>query len=88
MHPISAVENPAHRLDDYYDDKLDSQDQWYDDLEGIGEPPDAGEMVDDQSDISDYEDQLRGRKRKKAAVSKVRLEYNHKFVSAWVFLFT
>ncbi|PVD38756.1 hypothetical protein C0Q70_01379 [Pomacea canaliculata] len=72
MHPISAVENPAHRLDDYYDDKLDSQDQWYDDLEGIGEPPDAGEMVDDQSDISDYEDQLRGRKRKKAASSRGR----------------
>nr|KAG5697862.1 hypothetical protein BaRGS_017119 [Batillaria attramentaria] len=44
MHQISAVENPAHRLDDFYDDKLDSQDQWYDDLEGLGDPPDAGEM--------------------------------------------
>ncbi|XP_076448356.1 zinc finger protein ubi-d4 A-like [Babylonia areolata] len=64
MHQINAVENPAHR-EDFYDEKLEGQDQWYDDLEGIGEPPDAGEMVDDQSDISDYEDQLKGRKRRK-----------------------
>lgn len=74
MHQISAVENPAHRLDDFYDDKLDSQDQWYDDLEGLGEPPDAGEIVDDQSDISDYEDQLKGRKKKKAPAVKVCLD--------------
>lgn len=40
-------------------------------MEGIGEPPDAGEMVDDQSDISDYEDQLKGRKKKKPAAPKV-----------------
>ena len=73
MHQISAVENPAHRADDFYDEKLDPQDQWYDDLEGIGDPPDAGKMVDDQSDISDYEDQLKGRKRKKRDSVKVRV---------------
>ena len=71
MHQISAVENPAHRADDFYDEKLDPQDQWYDDLEGIGDPPDASKMVDDQSDISDYEDQLKGRKRKKRDSVKV-----------------
>lgn len=67
MHQISAVENPSHRLDDHHDySHLEGADVWYDELDELGEPPDDGAMADDQSDISDFEDSLRGgRKRKK-----------------------
>lgn len=65
MHQISAVENPVHRIDDHDFDHLDGADVWYDELDELGEPPDDGAIVDDQSDISDYEDSLRGRKRRK-----------------------
>lgn len=66
MHQINAIENPAHRLDEHDFDHLEATDGWYDDVDDFGEPPDDGAMVDDQSDISDFEDSLKGRKRKKA----------------------
>ncbi|CAG5114791.1 unnamed protein product [Candidula unifasciata] len=65
MHQISAVENPAHRLEEHEFDHLEAADNWYDDVDDFGDPPDDGAMVDDQSDISDFEDSLKGRKRKK-----------------------
>ncbi|XP_059156548.1 zinc finger protein ubi-d4-like isoform X10 [Physella acuta] len=65
MHQINAIENPAHRLDEHDFDHLEATDGWYDDVDDFGEPPDDGAMVDDQSDISDFEDSLKGRKRKK-----------------------
>ncbi|XP_013094231.1 zinc finger protein ubi-d4-like isoform X6 [Biomphalaria glabrata] len=66
MHQISAIENPAHRLDEHDFEHIETNDGWYDDVDDFGEPPDDGAMVDDQSDISDFEDSLKGRKRKKA----------------------
>ncbi|BFZ03245.1 hypothetical protein BsWGS_06285 [Bradybaena similaris] len=65
MHQISAVENPAHRLEEHEFDHLEATEGWYDDVDDFGDPPDDGAMVDDQSDISDFEDSLKGRKRKK-----------------------
>ena len=66
MHPISAVENPAHRhaVEEDVDQKSESQDKWFDEVETISEPLDAGELVDDQSDISDYEETIRKKKKK------------------------
>ncbi|ESO85793.1 hypothetical protein LOTGIDRAFT_130246, partial [Lottia gigantea] len=43
----------------------ESQDRWYyEDYDVISDPPDAGEMVDDNSDISDYEDTIKKKKKK------------------------
>ena len=79
--PMFAADMPAmdtvetgtmqHRSDDTYDEKIDSQDKWYDEMEAIGEIADVSKHVDDHSDISDYEDQLRARKRKKKESVKV-----------------
>ena len=65
MHQISAVENPAHRIDEHDFEHYEAAEIWYDDADEFGEPPDDGAIVDDQSDISDFEDSLRGRKKKK-----------------------
>ena len=65
MHQISAVENPAHRHGDDDDDAQgESQDTWYDGFGMFDETADAGEMAEDQSDISDYEDTIKKKKRK------------------------
>ncbi|XP_046570119.1 zinc finger protein ubi-d4-like isoform X1 [Haliotis rubra] len=67
MHQISAVENPAHRGkedEDVLEQKAESQDRWFEDFDMLSDPPDAGEMVDDQSDISDYEDTIKKKKKK------------------------
>ncbi|XP_041362515.1 zinc finger protein ubi-d4-like [Gigantopelta aegis] len=65
MHQISAVENPAHRPGDDDDDAQgESQDTWYDSFGMFDDQPDAGEMADDQSDISDFEDTIKKKKRK------------------------
>jgi hypothetical protein len=77
MHQISAVENPAHRGEDFYDEKIETQDVWYDDVEGLGEVGESGKMADDLSDISDYEDQLKGRKRKKKETGKAKVRLTH-----------
>lgn len=72
MHQISAVENPAHRGkedEDVLEQKAESQDRWFEDFDMLSDPPDAGEMVDDQSDISDYEDTIK-KKKKKVSVYK------------------
>ncbi|XP_060553474.1 zinc finger protein DPF3-like isoform X2 [Ruditapes philippinarum] len=68
MHQISTVENPAARTEaeEFGDLKSEtSKDKWYDDYDEYMEPPDAGEMCDDQSDISDFEQEyIKKRKRK------------------------
>ncbi|XP_050391946.1 zinc finger protein ubi-d4 A isoform X2 [Patella vulgata] len=65
LHHISAVENPAHRHDDEIDLRNESQDRWYyDDIDPLSDPPDAGEIVDDNSDISDYEETIKKKKKK------------------------
>lgn len=53
------------KLDD--DDKVneDSKDSWYRDYEDLVEPPDAGEIDDQESDFEDYEDTYAKRKKKK-----------------------
>ncbi|GFR66277.1 zinc finger protein neuro-d4 [Elysia marginata] len=66
MHQISAVENPTHRIDEHDYEHYEAAEMWYDDGDDFGEPPDDGAIIDDQSDISDYEDSLKGRKKKKA----------------------
>lgn len=69
LHQISAVENPAARFEDTTD-SMDmmgesSKDRWYDELENNSEPPDTGEFEDRQSDISDYEETLVKKKKRK-----------------------
>ncbi|XP_005100689.1 zinc finger protein ubi-d4 isoform X2 [Aplysia californica] len=65
MHQISAVENPAHKIDENDFETVEGTEAWFDDYDDLGEPPDDGAMVDDQSDISDFEDSLKGKRRKK-----------------------
>lgn len=69
MHQISAIENPAVRRGEADDDREDlksenSKDKWYEEVENISEPPDVGEAVDYHSDISDYEEIIRKKKKK------------------------
>ena len=73
MHQISAVENPAHRIAPRIDENdyehVDGAEVWYDDLDDMGEAPDDGAMADDQSDISDFEDTLKSKsKRRKVSI--------------------
>jgi len=66
MHQISTVENPAIRQNDFHvEESESSKDRWYDDFDTLSEPPDAGEIVDDQSDISDFEETYIKKKKKK-----------------------
>ena len=70
MHQINTVENPAIRKEDTvelntYMSAENSKEGWYEDYDQLDEPLDAGEMVDDQSDISDYEETFIKRKKKK-----------------------
>ncbi|KAK3091631.1 hypothetical protein FSP39_021366 [Pinctada imbricata] len=67
MHQISTVENPAIRKEDEegeFKSEL-AKDLWYEEYDNLSEPPDAGEMVDDQSDISDFEETYIKKKKKK-----------------------
>lgn len=69
MHQINTVENPAickEEEGEKYSEN--SKDRWYDDYDNLSEPPDAGEMVDDQSDISDYEETYIKKKKKKVCL--------------------
>ncbi|XP_033735985.1 LOW QUALITY PROTEIN: zinc finger protein DPF3-like [Pecten maximus] len=70
MHQISTVENPAIRGEIHVEDleykSESSKDRWYDEYDNLSEPPDAGEIVDDQSDISDYEETYIKKKKKKS----------------------
>ncbi|WAQ95195.1 DPF3-like protein [Mya arenaria] len=69
MHQISTVENPAatSKADEEIPDLKSetSKDKWYDEYDEYMEPPDAGEMCDDQSDISDFEDTYIKKKKRK-----------------------
>ena len=67
MHQISTVENPAIRKEEEEGEykSESSKDRWYEDYDQLSEPPDAGEMVDDQSDISDFEETYIKKKKKK-----------------------
>lgn len=67
MHHISTVENPAVRLEEETEQKSESsKDRWYiDDYDNASDPPDAGEIVDDQSDISDFEETFMKKRKKK-----------------------
>ena len=74
MHQISTVENPAAKTD--ADENLvaeltkneSSKDKWFDEYDEYMEPPDAGEMCDDQSDISDFEETFIKKRKKKTKV--------------------
>ena len=61
------MENPAVEATEE-----NSRDQWYDDLDNLSEPPDAGE-IDDNSSSSDFEDTYIKKKKKKKKV-RYRLE--------------
>lgn len=67
MHHISTVENPAVRIEEETELKSESsKDRWYlEDYDNGSEPPDAGEIVDDQSDISDFEETFMKKRKKK-----------------------
>lgn len=67
MHQISTVENPAAKMEDELGELKSetSKDKWYDDYDEYMEPPDAGEMCDDQSDISDFEQEYIKKKKRK-----------------------
>ena len=69
MHQISAVENPAHRIDESDYAPVEGAEGWYDDLDELIEQPDDGGMADDQSDISDYEEQMKSRRKRKVSLS-------------------
>ncbi|XP_064604045.1 zinc finger protein ubi-d4 B-like [Liolophura sinensis] len=76
LHQISAVENPAARFEDTTD-SMDmmgesSKDRWYDELENNSEPPDTAEFEDRQSDISDYEETLVKKKKRKGGPGRGR----------------
>ena len=73
MHQISAVENPALRKDDEEKDSIamETTKDWYDDIEDISEPPDAGEIDERNYDSSDFE--IESYKKKKKKVTKVKL---------------
>ena len=76
VHQISTVENPAickEEEGEKYSEN--SKDRWYDEIDDISEPPDAGEMVDDQSDISDYEETYIKKKKKKVCQRKQMDEF-------------
>jgi len=65
------VENPAVKVDEEIPDLKSetSKDKWYDDYDVYMEPPDDGEMCDDKSDISDFEETyIKKRKRNKGKV--------------------
>lgn len=71
MHQISTVENPAAKTEseDIPDLKSEtSKDKWYDDYDAYMEPPDAGEICDDQSDFSDFEETYIKKRKKKGKV--------------------
>ncbi|KAL5018284.1 hypothetical protein ScPMuIL_004006 [Solemya velum] len=72
MHHISTVENPAVRLEEETEQKSESsKDRWYiDDYDNASDPPDAGEIVDDQSDISDFEETFMKKRKKKPGPRK------------------
>lgn len=68
MHQISTVENPAVKPEEELPPDLKSEtskDKWYEDYDEYMEPPDAGEMCDDQSDISDFEETYIKKRKKK-----------------------
>ena len=75
MHQISTVENPAVRggeSEDFPELRSEtSKDRWYDEYDEYMEPPDAGEMCDDQSDISDFEETFIKKKKRKVRVGFV-----------------
>ena len=88
MHQISAIENPAVRRGDADDDREDlksenSKDKWYEEVENISEPPDGGEAVDYHSDISDYEEIIR-KKKKKVNINEILL--SNPFINSRSFL--
>ena len=78
MHQISTVENPAVRDNEDFPELRErsetSKDRWYDDYDEYMEPPDAGEVCDDQSDISDFEDTFIKKKKKKVCGSCITYE--------------
>ena len=69
MHQISTVENPAVKgeADDNFPELRSetSKDRWYYEDDEYMEPPDAGEVCDDQSDISDFEETFIKKKKRK-----------------------
>ena len=87
MHQISAIENPAHRLDqpptDFEPKSLrfndvssskyvdSSHDGWYDELDELGEAPDDAALPDDLSDGSDFEETMSRRRSRK----KVQMQF-------------
>lgn len=78
-HKISTVENPAAAETTAAEEN--SRDQWYDDLDGLSDPPDAGE-IDDNSSSSDFEDTYIKKKKKK---KKVLFSFH---VKVWLFFTT
>jgi len=81
VHQISTVENPAvsgpsgvasNRGDDDIPELKSeaSKEAWLEDYDEYMEPPDAGEMCDDQSDISDFEDTYIKKRKRKGKVGR------------------
>ncbi|XP_052688890.1 zinc finger protein ubi-d4-like isoform X2 [Crassostrea angulata] len=68
VHQINTVENPAICKEEEGEKYSESsKDRWFEEYDNLSEPPDAGEMVDDQSDISDYEETYIKKKKKKSS---------------------
>lgn len=67
MHQISSIENPAARREE--DERSDiqksenSKERWYDDVDNGSDTADMNDIVDYQSDISDYEETIKKKKR-------------------------
>ena len=76
MHQISTVENPAvTQTEETPELKTEvSKEKWYDEYDEYMEPPDAGEVCDDQSDISDFEETYIKKKKRKGKVCSIHYQ--------------
>eukprot|EP00105_Crassostrea_gigas_P045778 XP_019929926.1 PREDICTED: zinc finger protein ubi-d4 isoform X1 [Crassostrea gigas] len=79
VHQINTVENPAICKEEEGEKYSESsKDRWFEEYDNLSEPPDAGEMVDDQSDISDYEETYIKKKKKKQSSGRGRKKNTEK----------
>lgn len=72
MHQISSVENlAALETPSVIDGSETSKDKWYEELDVLSEPPDAGEIDERNSDSSDYEETYVKRRKKKKVLMHI-----------------
>ena len=63
------------KIDDMVNMSESSKDRWYEDIDDVSEPPDAGEIDEPNSDSSDYEEIYVKKKKKKKVICNGLLLY-------------